>query len=68
MKIDTIHKYAELLGLADKTGIDLPNEVESIVPSTEWKMRTAHEKWYAGETISVGIGQGQLAVTPISLA
>jgi penicillin-binding protein 2 len=68
MKIDTIRKYAELLGLAGKSGIDLPNEVESIVPSTEWKMRTAHEKWYAGETISVGIGQGQLSVTPISLA
>ena len=68
MKIDTIHKYAELLGLAGKTGIDLPGEVESIVPSTEWKMRTAHEKWYPGETISVGIGQGQVSVTPISLA
>ncbi len=68
MKIDTIHKYAELLGLVGKTGIDLPGEVESLVPSTEWKMRTAHEKWYPGETISVGIGQGQVSVTPISLA
>jgi penicillin-binding protein 2 len=68
MKIDTIRRYAELLGLATKSGIDLPGEVESIVPSTEWKMRTAHEKWYAGETISVGIGQGQVSVTPISLA
>ncbi len=68
LKVDTIHKYAELLGLAGKTGIDLPNEVESIIPSTEWKMRTAHEKWYAGETISVGIGQGPLSVTPIALA
>jgi penicillin-binding protein 2 len=68
MKIDTIRHYAEMLGLATKSGIDLPGEVESIVPSTEWKMRTAHEKWYAGETISVGIGQGQVSVTPISLA
>ncbi len=68
MKIDTIHKYAELLGLVGKTGIDLPNEVESLVPSTEWKMRVAHEKWYPGETISVGVGQGQVSVTPISLA
>lgn len=68
MKVDTIHKYAELLGLAGKTGIDLPGEVESLVPSTEWKMRVAHEKWYPGETISVGVGQGQVSVTPISLA
>ena len=68
MKIDTIHKYAELLGLAGKTGVDLPGEVDSLVPSTEWKMRTAHERWYPGETISVGIGQGQVSVTPISLA
>jgi penicillin-binding protein 2 len=68
MKIDTIHRYAELLGLVGKTGIDLPGENESLVPSTEWKMRTAHEKWYPGETISVGIGQGQVSVTPIALA
>jgi len=68
MKVDTIHKYAELLGLIGKTGIDLPNEVDSLVPSTEWKMRVAHEKWYPGETISVGVGQGQVSVTPISLA
>jgi penicillin-binding protein 2 len=46
----------------------LPNESESLVPSTEWKMRTTGEKWYPGETISVAIGQGQVTVTPISLA
>lgn len=68
LKIDQIHEYAEKLGLAGKTGIDLPNEVESLVPSTEWKMRTTGEKWYPGETISVAIGQGQVSVTPISLA
>src|SRR5439155_18355962 len=37
-------------------------------PSTEWKQRVKHEKWYAGETISVGIGQGAVAVTPVSMA
>ncbi len=68
LKIDQIHEYAEKLGLAGKTGIDLPNEVESLVPSTEWKMKTTGEKWYPGETISVAIGQGQVSVTPISLA
>ena len=66
--VDRIHKWGEKLGLAGKTGIDLPNEQESLVPSTEWKMRRFGEKWYAGETISVSIGQGQVSVTPISLA
>lgn len=68
MKIDTIHDYAEKLGLVGKTGIDLPNEVESLVPSTAWKLRTSGEPWYPGETISVGIGQGPVSVTPIALA
>jgi penicillin-binding protein 2 len=68
MNVDTIHKYAQLLGLTGKTGIDLPGEVESLVPSTEWKRRTTGDRWYPGETISVGIGQGQVAVTPMSLA
>jgi penicillin-binding protein 2 len=68
LDVDTIYSYAQRLGLAGKTGIDLPGENESIVPSTEWKMRTQHEKWYPGETISVGIGQGYVSVTPIALA
>ncbi len=66
--IDRLHKWAVNLGLAGKTGIDLPNESESLVPSPEWKKARTGEKWYAGETISVSIGQGQVSVTPISLA
>jgi penicillin-binding protein 2 len=66
--IDRLHKWATLLGLGRKSGIDLPNEVEGIMPSTEWKREKTGEKWYAGETISVAIGQGQVSVTPISLA
>ncbi len=66
--IDTISLWAHRIGLGQKTGIDLPNEVNGVVPSEAWKMKTQHEKWYAGETISVGIGQGALAVTPIQLA
>ncbi|HWN86036.1 MAG TPA: penicillin-binding protein 2 [Vicinamibacterales bacterium] len=66
--VDRIHKWAEKLGMVGKTGIDLPNEQESIVPSTEWKRKRTGEKWYAGETISVSIGQGQVTVTPASLA
>ena len=66
--IDKINKWAEALGLGVKSGIDLPNEVEGLVPSTEWKQEKMHEKWYAGETISVAIGQGQVSVTPVSMA
>ena len=56
--VDKINKWATLLGLGVKSGIDLPNEVTGLVPSTEWKREKMHEKWYAGETISVAIGQG----------
>jgi penicillin-binding protein 2 len=66
--IDTIAKYATSVGLGQKTGIDLPDEVSGTMPSTAWKLKTQHEKWYAGEVISVGIGQGAVTATPIQLA
>jgi penicillin-binding protein 2 len=66
--VDRIYKWAEKLGLAGKTGIDLPNEQESLVPNTEWKLKRTGERWYPGETISVAIGQGQVTVTPAGLA
>lgn len=66
--IDTIAKYAHEVGLGEKTGIDLPDEISGVMPSTEWAERDFHRKWYAGETVSVGIGQGAVAVTPIQLA
>jgi penicillin-binding protein 2 len=66
--IERIAKYATLLGLGQKTGIDLPNEVSGVMPSEEWKIRNFKQKWFAGETISVGIGQGAVAVTPMQLA
>jgi penicillin-binding protein 2 len=68
INIDTIAEYAQLAGFGKKTGIDLPSEAEGVIPSTKWKLRTQREKWYAGETISVAIGQGQVTVTPIQLA
>ncbi|MBC7928258.1 MAG: penicillin-binding protein 2 [Bryobacteraceae bacterium] len=68
MGIDTIAKYAEMSGFGSKSGVDLPHESEGLVPSTRWKMRTFRQKWYAGETISVAIGQGALEVSPIQLA
>jgi len=66
--IDRIAKYATMFGLGQKTGIDLPQEVTGVMPSEEWKIRNFKQKWYAGETISVGIGQGAVAVTPIQMA
>jgi penicillin-binding protein 2 len=66
--IGRIAKYATALGLGQKTGIDLPQEVSGVMPSEEWKLRNYRQKWFAGETISVGIGQGAVATTPIQLA
>jgi penicillin-binding protein 2 len=66
--VDKINKWANALGLGVKSGIDLPNEIQGLVPSTQWKREKKHEKWYAGETISVGIGQGAVSVTPVSMA
>jgi penicillin-binding protein 2 len=65
--IDRIAKYATALGLGQKTGVDLPNEVSGVMPSEEWKIRNFKQKWFAGETISVGIGQGAIATTPVQL-
>jgi penicillin-binding protein 2 len=66
--IERIAKYATMLGLGQKTGIDLPQEVSGIMPSEEWKWKNFKQKWFAGETISVGIGQGAIAATPIQMA
>jgi len=70
LDIDEIHAAAVKYGLADRTGVDLPHESSSRVPSREWarKSRPRDPKWYAGETISVSIGQGANGVTPMSLA
>ncbi len=65
--IDRIAKYATSMGLGQKTGIDLPEEASGVMPSEEWKIRNFKQKWYAGETISVGIGQGAVATTPVQL-
>jgi penicillin-binding protein 2 len=66
--IDTIARYATAVGLSQKTGIDLPDEAAGTMPSTQWKLKNFHDKWFAGETISVGIGQGATTVTPLQLA
>jgi penicillin-binding protein 2 len=66
--IDRIARWANRLGLGAKTGIDLDNERTGIIPSSAWKMHRFHQRWYPAETLSVAIGQGYVAVTPIQLA
>lgn len=66
--IDRISFYANALGLGHRTGIDLPSEETGLVPSEDWAERVFHRKWYAGETISVSVGQGAVTTTPIQLA
>ena len=65
--IDRISFYGANLGLGRKTGIDLPGEEPGLMPSEAWKERVYHQKWYPGETISVAIGQGAIAATPVQL-
>ena len=66
--IDKIAFFAKRLGLGARTGIDLPNESSGLIPSPEWAQKVLKRKWYAGETISVAIGQGAVAVTPVQVA
>ena len=54
-------------GFGSKTGIDLPNETRRHHALHPWKLRTFRQKWYAGETISVAIGQGAVTVSPLEL-
>lgn len=66
--VDPIARFMALFGLGSRTGIDIGGEASGVLPSTEWKMRRFKQKWYAGETISVGIGQGYNSYTPLQLA
>jgi len=65
--IERIAKWAAILGMGQRTRIDLPQEVSGVMPSEEWKIKNYKQKWYAGETISVGIGQGAVAATPVQM-
>jgi len=66
--VDRIAQWAHLLGLGQKSGIDLANEKTGIIPSSEWKRKRYHERWYPAETLSVAIGQGYVTVTPLQMA
>jgi penicillin-binding protein 2 len=65
--IDALAKWASMLGLGRKTGIDLPGEKEGLIPSPDWKVRARGEIWFPGETLSAAIGQGYVLVTPLQL-
>lgn len=68
LDVDVINRWSEAFGLGVISGIDLPHEVQGLVPSRAWKRERFGERWYPGETISVAIGQGAVSVTPVSLA
>ena len=67
LEIERIARWARTLGLGAPTGVDLPHEASGLVPSPAWKLRTQRLPWYAGETVSVAIGQGQLTATPLQM-
>ncbi|MEB0139938.1 MULTISPECIES: penicillin-binding protein 2 [unclassified Undibacterium] len=70
--VDAIHDFMKPFGFGQKTGIDLEHEKQGLLPSMAWKRsaykKPAQQKWYAGETISLGIGQGYNAFTPLQMA
>jgi penicillin-binding protein 2 len=59
--------YSSQFGLGQQTGIELPEEVEGIVPTPEWKRRVKGEPWYDGDTYITAIGQGDMTVTPLQM-
>jgi len=68
MGVDKIHDFMKPWGFGQLTGIDIHNETPGILPSTGWKMKRYKQKWFTGETPSVGIGQGYNSFTILQLA
>ncbi len=72
MGVDTIHDQMQRFGFGSLTGVDILGETRGLLPSTDWKRRAYkradQQKWYAGETISLGIGQGYNSFTMLQLA
>lgn len=65
--VANVDKYLSLFGFGGKTGVDLPNEAAGLVPSPAWKEKYKKESWYIGDTYHLGIGQGDLLVTPLQM-
>jgi penicillin-binding protein 2 len=68
MGIDSIHRFLAQYNFGVPTGVDIEGELSGLNPSQEWKQRRFKQKWYAGDTVSIGIGQGYLLATPLQLA
>jgi len=66
--VDKVTKYLSRFGWGKVTGIDLPQEAAGFLPSADWKEREKGEPWYIGDTYHIGIGQGDVLVTPLQVA
>ncbi len=66
--MENIKKYANLFGLGNVLGVDLPGEKAGFIPDEKWKQETKKEKWYIGDTYHVSIGQGDVLATPLQIA
>jgi penicillin-binding protein 2 len=66
--IDRLHAFMTRFGFGKKTGIDVSGELSGLMPSREWKKRALNKRWYPGETVIAGIGQGFMLTTPLQLA
>jgi penicillin-binding protein 2 len=66
--VDAIHDYLVRFGMGARTGIDIEGELQGLAPSQQWKWNRFRQKWYTGDTVSIGIGQGYMLATPVQLA
>ena len=66
--IDRMHDFLSKFGFGRKTGIDLDGELPGLLPTEAWKRKRFHAKWFGGDTVAAGIGQGYVLVTPLQLA
>ncbi len=68
MGIDVLHRDLALFGFGRNLAFDLPEARSGLLPSREWKRSVRKEPWYPGDTVNLGIGQGDMLVTPLQLA
>ncbi|HEY5993101.1 MAG TPA: penicillin-binding protein 2 [Gallionellaceae bacterium] len=68
MGIEKMHSFLSQFGFGSKSGIDIDGELPGLLPSEDWKQKRFNQKWFAGDTVSAGIGQGYVLVTPMQLA
>jgi penicillin-binding protein 2 len=68
LNINRISTYLRKFGFGELTGIDMNEELAGLVPTPQWKRKKLHDKWYLGDTVSAGIGQGYMLTTPLQLA